>query len=83
MAEVTEGAGKKKTGFALLTPEQRKEISSRGGKASQEKSPRGFTSETARAAAHKSAGKGYRFTSETAREASRKSVEARKQGEGR
>lgn len=69
---------KKKTGFARLTPEERKAISSRGGKASQEKSPRGFTSETARAAAKKSAGRGYRFTTETGRQASKKSAEKRK-----
>lgn len=69
---------KKKTGFAKLTPEERKAISSRGGKASQQKSPRGFTSETARAAAKKSAGKGYRFTTETGKQASQKSIEKRK-----
>ena len=66
----------KKRGFALLTPEKRREIASRGGKASHAKgTAHEFTSEEAKVEGSKGGkrahelGNGHRFTSETARAA--------------
>lgn len=69
----------KKRGFALLSPERRKEIASLGGKACHAKgTAHEFTSEEAKVAGHKGGkrshelGTGNRFTSETARAAALK-----------
>ena len=81
MSEQVEVGAKKKTGFALLDPEVRRQISVRGGKASQLKdNPNRFTSETAKLAAEKSKNKGYRFTSETGRAAALKKQSNKENG---
>ncbi len=81
---------KQKVGFALLSPERRREIASSGGRSTWSRGhARHFTSEEASAAGRKSHedGKAYRFTSEGAKAAAAKSAEARrsnktKTGEG-
>lgn len=76
---------KKRTGFALLSDEERREIASRGGKASWEKKtdeekrrPRGFATlpperhheiSVLGGKAAHASGKAHKFTSEKAREA--------------
>lgn len=66
---------KKRTGFALLTPERRQEISRRGGQtAHQNGNAHSFDSESARAAGKicHERGMAHVWTSETAREAGKK-----------
>jgi len=67
---------KKLRGLAAMSPERRREIASKGGKATQEKGTGNrFTSESAKMAGVKggksaqASGKAHRFTTETAREA--------------
>jgi hypothetical protein len=75
----------KKRGFAAMSPEKRRQISSKGGKAAQRKGTghRYTTSAEAAAAGSKggkasvASGKGHKFTSETARAARRKSLTAK------
>lgn len=66
----------KPRGLAAMDPERRREIASKGGKATQAKGTGNrFTSESAKAAGAKggksaqASGKAHRFTTETAREA--------------
>ena len=74
--------GKKPTGFALLTPERRKEVSRLGGKACQEMGlGNQFTPETARRASLKVKNRVV-FDSERGRAARKKSMTSSSETEG-
>ena len=71
---------KQKRGFAAMSPEKRREICSKGGKAAHAAGrAHEFTSEEAGAAGRKAhaTGRAHEFTTEEAREAGKKGAAAR------
>lgn len=78
---MTDESTPKPRGFAALTPEQRQEIGSKGGKTSQARfTANRFTSRTAAEAGKKAQANGnaHKWTSEEAREAGRKGGAAKR-----